>query len=62
MSVFALVGISVLETMLVLFVMDREAQCFKKFSKTVKVEKQLDEHGQYTGPSHKVKGHKDQEL
>lgn len=62
MAVFALVGISVLETMLVLFIMDMEAHCSKKFSKPVKVDKQLDEHGQYamaglSEPSHKVRGH-----
>lgn len=47
-SVFALVGISVLETMLVLFVMDMEAYCSKKFRKAVKVQKLQNEHGQYT--------------
>lgn len=48
-AVFALVGISVLESMLVLFVMDMEACCSSKFSKPVEVEIQLDDHGQYTG-------------
>lgn len=43
-AVFALVGISVLESMLVLFVMDMEACCSSKFSKPVEVEIQLDDH------------------
>lgn len=50
-AVFALVGISVLESMLVLFVMDMEAYCSSKFCKPVEaeVEIQLHDHGQYTG-------------
>ncbi|XP_075897532.1 5-hydroxytryptamine receptor 3A [Nelusetta ayraudi] len=43
-AVFALVGISVLESMLVLFVMDMEAYCSSKFCKPVEAEVEIQLH------------------